>query len=628
MAATREPRVNLTTTVIDRPAPPEGPKGQVVGAVIVSDRGPTSPNRITSYQQFLRTYTSGSFSRSSHISQIALAKLALTNELVVARSSNSNLLSGVTNTGLPVYKLRGGNNIFDHSTLHTTPSTTDLSTTGASILIGGIEYFSGRAGSTSDSVNIQGDSTSAIPGYNSTRFINDLVDYFRNNVGNSALIRSADIGDNLAIRLFSTGVSTVSATSATNGILITSVQNVPNGVQTNVIDTDTSTANFAIFALEPMATNSYTFTLAETNAGTDDGLYELTVNYPTSQTRTLPIAVSDADNDNSNFQDGFGRIIYLTYINEFDDLPVEVQVINDGVDVDVVSDPTSFGNSFYDATMSADTTFLTTALTSLFANDNQIGILSDSAITNANHQSSLISLASANNALAVVNAPTTFTSRSEIIAHKDNIGNTSQYSIFFGNSAFDRSVTPFETLIPAGIYYIEAVATQASANSEFAPIFGIENGRVPVSRLNVNFNLNDRDLLVADQINVIFNDEVSNIVYFNFNRTGITVDGLRAEEQNMRTINRLAREIPRIVRRFIGQTDTADTAASARADIETYIETRIQSQRFGLGNYQVQADAENNEFGNGILNINVFSNLNRAISQINIFHQVMPLQSS
>lgn len=177
------------------------------------------------------------------------------------------------------------------------------------------------------------------------------------------------------------------------------------------------------------------------------------------------------------------------------------------------------------------------------------------------------------------------------------------------------------------IEYVEAIVRNKSANSEFAPVFGIVNGQVSVGELVAQFKKTDREKFLAGQINTIKFDKFRGISSINDCRTGEGGQSLFNEEWIVRMANRIGWDLDFLLEQFLGRYDVESTAFDVKATIDYYMKTTIMNQTYAPEKYDVIVDKSNNVWGDGELMVEVNIYVGRALRKITVVSKMLPLST-
>jgi hypothetical protein len=201
------------------------------------------------------------------------------------------------------------------------------------------------------------------------------------------------------------------------------------------------------------------------------------------------------------------------------------------------------------------------------------------------------------------------------------------------NHTFSYKIAPFteynfgvKTIgISSCVDYIEAISRNKNSNSEFAPVFGLNNGSVTSGKLMSTFNKSQRVKLLAGKINTIKSNQFRGATWINDCKTGESANNLFTEEWIVRLANRVGWDLDFLLEQFIGRYDVQSTAEEVRTTIKYYMNTNIMSQNYKPESYDVIVNSSNNVWGDGELNVEVDIYVGKSLRKITVVSKTLPL---
>jgi hypothetical protein len=327
-----------------------------------------------------------------------------------------------------------------------------------------------------------------------------------------------------------------------------------------------------------------------------------------------------------------GQGIFIDYLNTMGlDLSVEVfEGVNKLAPIESTI-MTAFGNSGMNLEESAKNAYLMKALDFL---QNQelfdIEYLSPFGITQLPYVKRYVIVGSANNWFTPIDCPPNATNLSQIKRYFNDLGVEGSNILALG--CFDRNVslTGWINLIACSTLYYERVMANLRYGAEFAPVFKNEFGTVNMTNPTRLLLREERQELLdlAKRINWVVYNQRTQSYYLNDNVTHQVKTDIVSEEQNRRLVNKVNKDLVRILDQFIGRFNTRQTRLNVTDVIEMYLRKNIMNQKFPPNNFQIVCDETNNPASiitENKLAVTVRLQLYNAIKYIEVLNEVFPL---
>lgn len=292
------------------------------------------------------------------------------------------------------------------------------------------------------------------------------------------------------------------------------------------------TSRFAIIASYP--STAKIFGLKMTSR--DDETFDISVRRKTTTSTFNVSFIPDTVN-------GYGTNIYYDYINS--DM-IDFKAIDLNVDADPVEieEEITFGDEIVvpepGLTQRKNALSKFTLETGYYYN-----YLTELGYTNASFDIFANSIAETLNAQYLYAAPKDYLTKSLISQYRDTVGVDSRNSILFTPFYKDNTLGNFVVDMSPTVQVLQRLINNKKMFKEFAPAFGPTNGEVAISTkmssssgLLVDFNLReDREEMLAKQINTLRIDRGLGIVYINDMLTNQKKDSYLSDFNNMYMTN-------------------------------------------------------------------------------------------
>jgi len=544
-----------------------------------ADCGPLEPTEINSQSEFLKTYTDGGeISRKAHYAFLHALKHSQSLPLMCVRINPTRLIEGITNTGKKVFTKGSNVLLWKTTNIEFTPGSTSpenwVIAIGEYLFMpdvakGGTAYEKMIAAVTNHAdVSIEPlDSewpetpsvddflyfVSKIDNY-LTKYGNYLIDYTFTSTKVNITVYSPEAVDVNHTALASTTVTTVSATK----------------------DATIGAYNFVIAPNYPCKDDIFNAAIGNVVRKLKNGKYYAQFSLDVTlkgDTNTYNLSTYPDDTDAS------GNNMYLTAANELTSdfvlIPGEDDMTNVQVEERSLGD---FGGIETNVTFDQDSMPLYLLNAGIAAIEElegiRISILSDCGMALPAYQKRLTILAETLKALAVLSVP-----NDPLPAicerHVNNVGADTSYAWWGYPWNTDRSLVDFPVDLSPICYYLERLAANASANAEFAPIFGKQTGIVNAKNLRANVKLAVRNELQGYNINPIHYNKMDNISYFTNNLTALSALNVLQEEQTRRIVNKIRYEVDLLCGSYLSYDWDQTTCDLITEAIKNYFDKNI-----------------------------------------------------
>lgn len=179
-------------------------------------------------------------------------------------------------------------------------------------------------------------------------------------------------------------------------------------------------------------------------------------------------------------------------------------------------------------------------------------------------------------------------------ASKINTGSSPMNLYFLAPWDYDDRTVGFRYNCSPAIMYWETVAKNRASNNEFAGVLGQNNGIVSPVNLSKDFTKKERQLLLTKKINTIFNDLSSDITYINDNWTRQEEVDVMQEENNVRLKIRISKGLPLLLKQFIGRQSNVKTWNDAYGVVSYWFNNSIKTMNYSIADVRIICDETNN----------------------------------
>lgn len=348
-------------------------------------------------------------------------------------------------------------------------------------------------------------------------------------------------------------------------------------------------SRFAIVAAYPSNTKNFGFTLSQRA----DETWDISIRRK-SNTITTHVSFTEG------VVDGYGTDIYFTRANNDTHYKL-IELNKDGL-VEEVGDEISFGDKI--PIVAPGLTQRKNALSKLTLDTGYYyNYITEFGYTNASFDVYATSIATSLNSQYIFTAPKTYLSTKEIIEYRDASGLDSRNAAMFVPWYKDNSLGSFVCELSPSVQVLQRLLANKALYKEFAPVFGPVNGEVNVSTrqssstgLLVDFNnVEDRETLLARQINPLKNDKGLGIVYIDDSWTTQKKDSHLSDFNNVYMTNVIQHVLDTFMKEYFAKFNNAATRANVVSVLTSAFNDRIfANQQFVPKELVVICDSDNN----------------------------------
>jgi len=290
----------------------------------------------------------------------------------------------------------------------------------------------------------------------------------------------------------------------------------------------------------------------------------------------------------------------------------------------------SFGDSGLDLSASKRTI---AKINALYALDDQevydIEYLAPFGETNILFIKNYIYIGKKNYWFSPVDIPRERTNANSIKGYFLNVESTSN-AIAMG--PFDKNIglTGWTTYIACSTLYYEKIMRNKAANSEYAPVFDQTNGILDFTNPAYMLGKEDRVKLLnfKSPVNFLMYNQRINAYYLNDNWTHQPDRNVVSEEQNRRLVNRINKDINKLMQKFKGRFNNTVTRGEVVSQISLYFNATIMTQNYTIAEFRIICDETNNTpdvITSNHLAVKVQVRLNNVIKYIDVLDDVYPI---
>lgn len=591
--------------------------------IFAADCGPLEPTQINSQSEFLKVYTpGGSVSRKTHKSFLHALKVSQSMPMLCIRVTADKITKGITNLGVKV--ATKGDKVLGYETTEDIKVVFEGKNKKHLILVvGDIIFCSEEALGDTDYSDLILEFPDVVPvviadpGWSDTLNKDDVADFLTKIV--TYMRKYSDMDMDLTVS--ETEVN-ISAIYSTKPFSVSS----PLGITTKAVEeqVDLGDANFILSPTSPSSTDIFSFTISNVMevVMTDLNYYRFNlavtskgeINY-----YTLSTYPDDIDATGSN--------MYLEALNEFTP-ELSIIPIDNNKAVEAIED-IGFGNSgkviINQDLDNIDIELLNEALDTVEELEGtRISLLFDCGLVNGVYQNRLAILAEALKSLAVLSTPDS-TLIPYVIKYVNDLGLDSRSSAWFGYPwNTDKSLVDFPVALSAGCYYIERISANASANQEFAPVYGKLTGLSSGKNLHSNPTPEQRNQLQEASINPIKHSKVDNIAFFTNNLTTLKTLNVLQEEMTRRLVNKIRYEIDFLCETYLSMDWDQSSCDAIASGIKNYFDNNIKNMlRTIEGNPEIHVSLN----GLNKVKVDVSIKPKGSIKYINVYYNILSMAS-
>lgn len=596
MATTKEePWVKVTEQVVNNPAAAIGDDAIVIGGVIIAPCGP-SLSRVTDGRDFLSKYTSdGSIPRNAHKSLINAYYLSQITPLVLARATNAKMYGGcIISKGLTATKcyFDENQNVLRYNSqweLTGIPVDEDGNFETFNLAIEDIVIYAGDMPELTNTVNL----------YEVTNF-NDIISvlsnlggfYFENitkTSGEGIIGLTCTIYSNqntFTVGAVQTSTDPEDISQATVVVNLKDDEEIPEEAEwiMAMIGNEYSNQDYITFSLRKSGTQFVLEMLDDYNSGR----YYISFN-PNSVDSTGASNYADIlNNQNFNFT-------VVVYDNALSNAEVSNEVLSN----------ITIGQSPYNDSASESSVNVCSALNELTTQELYdidglclFGLETVSEGVQITKQ--FVTTGQDNKWLCPVGVPSAYSNRRTIRSWVESLSlpepNPLPGSIVLGPFDKDISTVGWTVEIDPGVKYWERVVTNANNGYEFAPVFKDTYGIMNMVNPALMLKKSDREILLqgSKPINWVCQNQRTGVYYLNQNWTYTNIDNVCEEENIVRTVWKISRDLNRILEQYFAQQNTRSTRQNVVDLVDYYFRWNVTNKQFAPEAYQCICDNTNN----------------------------------
>jgi hypothetical protein len=290
----------------------------------------------------------------------------------------------------------------------------------------------------------------------------------------------------------------------------------------------------------------------------------------------------------------------------------------------------SFGDSGLSLSTCKEVSCITNALYELEDQEQyDIEYLAPFGMTDLTFIKNYILVGKNNDWFTPVDIPYQKTNANSIKGYFLNIDSTSNA---IGMGPFDKNtgLTGWLNYIACSTLYYTKIYNNKAQRKEFAPVFDITNGILDFTNPVYMIGKEDRVKLLNFKcpVNFLVYDMRHTCYYLNDNRTHQPEVNVVSEEQNRRIVNKIKKDLKRLLGRFKGRYNTVTTRNDVISQIGLYFTDNIMNQGYAPNKYEVICDETNNTDDMIVANklgVTVRVQLYNAIKFVDVLVDVFPL---
>lgn len=604
MSRISEPHVNVTEQIAKAPSLSEVTNILTVGGVIVSKKGRTGLNRITSPNQFLEEYCiDGKLNPDDHTSLLNAYRMSQTSELIISRSVGNGVLSAAITKPYTTFPVIDGNALKSSTEISLQIGTTS---NGKYIRYNNF-YLVQSPGDYSEIVTV-----TELANVNSATSIPVKLVYSTEEQLTSILNKIYDIGVYFETEEITAEETQIKVHHNYDIAIYGDFMVVGDGTEETLPEVSSTVIGEGVILTSKYSSSEVLLVKIERLSSTKIALTYAGTTYELS---------TDLEETNQ-----YGVSIFYEYFNKLN-LPFYVSIDNldDHVigEIDVISFDLSPFGGVNDMTSVPS---LVDALNVFYDQEEYLlDLFCDFNITNTSFQSTMQVVAENNKAMPVFSIPTEYVNTTLAINYRNSTGILTNKAHFTAPNDLTTNLG-FRAVIGSSVLYCEIIARNKSINIEFAPAMGPNNGRPSVSNLIRKYNKTEREDLINAQINPIRFDR--GLIYFDDNRTATTEISVLNEEHNRRFFNRINRDVSLIMKQFIGEQNNLRTRLKVESVLRTYFNTYIMVMDYRPEEFMIVCDKSNNEdtfIRDNKLGVTISVRLLGAIKFIEVLNKAYPV---
>jgi len=197
---------------------------------------------------------------------------------------------------------------------------------------------------------------------------------------------------------------------------------------------------------------------------------------------------------------------------------------------------------------------------------------------------------------------------------------------------FDKNtgLTGWTVYIACSTLYYTKIMQNRAANSEYAPVFDQTNGILDFTNPVYMLGKEDREKLLNFKapVNFLVYNQRLNVYYLNDNWTHQPEHNVVSEEQNRRIVNRINKDLNKLMQKFKGRFNTVSTRSDVVSQITLYFQRYIMPQNYTIVEFNVICNESNNTadiITSNHLAVKVQVRCNNAVKYIDVINDVYPI---
>lgn len=395
----------------------------------------------------------------------------------------------------------------------------------------------------------------------------------------------------------------------------------------NYVDSDGNLTDvlFAVIANAAQSSNIYKAMVSNI----DEYNFDLSLTYPGPEGDVTDTYQSSL---NTNAVDLNGASVFIDNLNTIPGFGFSIDIFQTDMNLFPVSmtNPFPFGNSGLSLEESKKPSNLRLAVNELEDQEiYDIEYLAPVGITNLSFLKRFTQAGRVNYWFTPVDVPRDRTNANSIQMYMREIDDSNNVMAV---GPFDKNsgLTGWINFIAFSTLYYEKLMNNKANGAEFAPIFDREFGTVQMVSPTFQLGKIDREKLLSfgAPVNFVKYDQRLDLFYLNNNLTHQSVDDVMSEEQNRRLVNKIKKNLIRLMAQFKGKYNTSSTREMVISLITFYFQNNIMNQQFPPDAYQIICDESNNPdelIRANKLAVTVKIRLYNSIKYIDILHEIFPI---
>lgn len=172
------------------------------------------------------------------------------------------------------------------------------------------------------------------------------------------------------------------------------------------------------------------------------------------------------------------------------------------------------------------------------------------------------------------------------------------------------------------VLYWESVARNKRNDEEFRSILGTGGGMMQYQDPVTTFNKTTRQLLLSKKINTIKFDQQASSWIINDNYTKQSEDNVLSDESNSRLSIRIAKNIPTVLKKFIGRKINEKTCADVQSTLDMWFDNNIMPMGYSIEAYKNICEYDANLARQNKIKVVVKARYYRTAKYIEVYSQV------